>query len=198
MLDLYKAFGIYKRDIMEDKYFGNPETWYDGRGDTPPHPRHGLFEQGWGSIPESLGTLVSEPVRNLDTAEERGLIHGTANSLTPLEAAKQAHKIITSNPKQPLFYVGDDSHMVSLRAREDGKEGLEVMHNTHGGRANRHHASEINTRGPSPVQNLSARGMDLNYRDAVANHWISHFKESPHVTQGLPLVGGLGLKFKSS
>ena len=112
--DLYKAFGIYKRDIMEDKYFGNPETWYEGRADTPPHPRHGIFDQGWGSIPESRGTLVSEPVRNLDTAEERGLIHGTANSLTPHEAAEQAHKIITSNPKQPLFYVGDDSHICLL------------------------------------------------------------------------------------
>ena len=72
-MDLFKAFGIYKRDIMEDKYFGNPETWYEGRADTPPHPRHGIFDQGWGSIPESRGTLVSEPVRNLDTAEERGL-----------------------------------------------------------------------------------------------------------------------------
>ena len=107
---------------------------------------------------------------------------------------EEAHKVITSNPDRPMFYVGDDSHMVTLMAREDGKDGLEVRHSTHGGRANRHHVDEINTKGPSPVT-MGPRGIDLNYRDAVANHWISHFKESPHVTQGLPLVGGLGLKF---
>ena len=184
--DLYKAFGIYK----EDEGFGNPETW-EGSG-TPPHPRHGIFDQGWGSIPESRGTLVSAPLRNIPAASDRNLVHGDAFGYTPHEAAEEAHKVITSNPDRPMFYVGDDSHMVTLMAREDGKDGLEVRHSTHGGRANRHHADEINTKGPSPVT-MGPRGMDLNYRDAVANHWIEHFKESPYVTQGLPLVGGLGL-----